>query len=76
MNEENKHPPTSSYKIISPKSLSLFSGKFDLENNSNLKLMEIRVIINSNPLSNNEFLPFCLCLVKYFCNQLICHHLD
>ena len=50
---ENKHPSTFSYKITAPKLLRLFSGQFDFENHSHLKLMETRVIIHSNPVSNN-----------------------
>lgn len=46
MDVENKHPLTFSYKIITPKSLKLFSGNVDIENNSNFKLMGPRVIVN------------------------------
>ena len=42
-----------SYKIIAPKPLRLFSGPLDFENHSHLMLMETRVIIHSNPVSNN-----------------------
>lgn len=46
MDVETKYPLTFSYKIITLKSLTLFSGKFEVENNSSFKLMETRVIIN------------------------------
>ena len=50
---ENKHPSTFFYKITIPNPQRHFSEQSDFENNSNLKLMETRVIIHSTPVSNN-----------------------